>query len=206
MTSERDSGAKDLVERWRNGDEQAATELYRRFVQSVLQVASSHIGNRLKSRVDEGDVVQTVFRTFFKRAKLVEEGKRFEFQEDEDLWKVLVTITLNKTRTLSQKHQAQKRDARREQSLDAHHYSVDHASQLARNANPEDAVVLTDIVESLTSVLKPQHAEIFRLRLEEYTLDEIAAQLQVNEKTVRRAMVQIRERLSWISQQDRIDS
>src|SRR4051812_31679437 len=82
-----------LVERCRAGDNAASRALFDRYVGRLLGVARQRIGERMKSRFDAEDVVQSVFRTFFDRLK----KDQFEIADADDLSKLLVRITLHKT-------------------------------------------------------------------------------------------------------------
>src|SRR5258708_34866002 len=71
-----------------------------------MHLARGRISQRLASRVDPEDIVQSVFRTFFVRLK----DGRFVFAEQEDLCKLLMRITLHKTLRQVAFHKAAKRD------------------------------------------------------------------------------------------------
>ena len=58
-----------LVERWQSGDQSAAKQLFDTYVDRLVALARRRISQRLNSRLDPEDVVQSVFRTFFERAK-----------------------------------------------------------------------------------------------------------------------------------------
>src|SRR5262245_19266678 len=95
-----------LIELWRKGDENAARQIVDRYIDRLLLLARRHLSQRLASRVDPEDIVQSVFRTFFLRAR---EGQ-FTFADQDDLCKLLVRITLHKTLRQVAFHKAAKRD------------------------------------------------------------------------------------------------
>ena len=82
----------ELVRHWRAGDETAAARLYGRYAQQLLRLAEQHLSRRLSGRVDEEDVVQSVFRTFFRRSG----GGEFQIDSSAQIWKLLVKITVLK--------------------------------------------------------------------------------------------------------------
>src|SRR5207244_13422111 len=84
---------RKLLDQWRAGDERAAKELFDSYVERLMALARRRISQRLASRVDPEDIVQSVFRTFFGRVKAGE----FHFEDQDDLCKLLVRITINKT-------------------------------------------------------------------------------------------------------------
>src|SRR5687768_11333472 len=57
-----------LLRRYRRGEEDAATELYLRYAGRLRVLADTRASPELKQRVDPEDIVQSVFRTFFRRA------------------------------------------------------------------------------------------------------------------------------------------
>src|SRR3954468_14630714 len=90
---EQDSIA-DLVQRWRRGDAEAAAELFARYAGRPTRVAENHLSRRGAAREGGEDVVQSVFRTFFRRCA---EGQ-FRVDGANQLWRLLVKITLLKAR------------------------------------------------------------------------------------------------------------
>src|SRR6516165_4467626 len=99
---------RSSLDRWRAGNEGAARELFDTYVERLVALARRRISQRLAGRVDPEDIVQSVFRTFFHRAK---EGQ-FRFEEQDDLCKLLMRITVHKTLRKVAFHKAAKRDLR----------------------------------------------------------------------------------------------
>ena len=102
-----------LLRQFRGGQVDAATELYSRYATRLLELARSRTGVELGHSVDPEDVVQSVFRTFFRRAA---EGS-YSVPNGDTLWKLLMVIALNKIRSLADYHRAGKRDLRRTQPI-----------------------------------------------------------------------------------------
>src|SRR5947209_20215094 len=84
--------SKVLVSRWRKGEQDAAKQLFDRYASRLVALARRQISQRLASRVDPEDVVQSVFRSFFARVK---EGK-FRIAEQVDMGKLVVRLTFHK--------------------------------------------------------------------------------------------------------------
>jgi len=101
---------QDIVGRWQAGDQAAAEELFQRFSQRLWELAAAQLGRQLERRVDADDILQSVFRTFFRRSS---EGQ-YSFDHSGALWQMLVRITLNKIRKQAARHRAGKRDFRLE--------------------------------------------------------------------------------------------
>src|SRR6266480_1013942 len=97
--------ADDLIERCRRGEQDAARDLFDAYVDRLLPLARRRISQRLASRVDAEDIVQSVFRTFFARLK----DDKFEIANQDDLLRLLVRITVHKTLRQIAHHKAAKR-------------------------------------------------------------------------------------------------
>lgn len=191
-----DSNVVELVERWRQGDESAADQLYNRFTGRLLTLAGRNLSGKLQSRLDPEDVVQSACRTFFRRAR----DGQFQLEDDVGVWKLLVTITLNKIRNQVAHHSTQKRNASSEVSLshapDAKEF---HIKRLSRDPSPLEVMVFLDELSQLHRCLGPREQKILELRLEGYSQGEIAQRLGVNERTIRRSIAEIRAHLNdWL--------
>src|SRR5262245_23178700 len=109
-----DEQSGELVGRWQKGDQQAAADLFRRYADRLIALARSRLPTKVKSRLDAEDVVQSVYRSFFAGAK----DGRYELLRGGDLWRLLVTITLNKVARQVQRNARDKRAVDREQKQD----------------------------------------------------------------------------------------
>jgi RNA polymerase sigma-70 factor (ECF subfamily) len=142
--------------------------------------------------VDGEDVVQSVFRTFFRRSA----GGEFRIDSSAQIWKLLVKITLMKARARGRYHSAQKRavaaEAAGPAALDADAWLPE---ALARDPDPADAVAFVDQVEALVKGLPPLYGRVLELRLQGQAPTEIAQGLNVSRQTVYRALNLLQERL-----------
>ncbi|MFO1062776.1 MAG: sigma-70 family RNA polymerase sigma factor [Pirellulales bacterium] len=172
---------ESLLRRFRCGQDDAATELYRRYAERLLRLAELRTGQDLAARVQPEDIVQSVFRTFFRRAN---EGE-YEVPDGETLWKLLMVMALNKIRSVADYHRAGKRDVRRTEGLE---WQNDQASD-------ESIDVLRMTIADLTSSLPEAHQEMIRLRMEGYTVDEIASKLERSKRTTERVLQAFRSEL-----------
>ncbi len=78
---------KSLLTRYRRGDDDAATELYLRYADRLRALATNQTSALLQQRVDAEDMVQSVFRTFFRRASI----GQYDIPEGDELWKLLLS-------------------------------------------------------------------------------------------------------------------
>lgn len=180
-------GDQKCVERWRAGDESAAAELYHRYVQQLIALAHRRLSARLSARLDPEDIVQSAFRSFFVRAQ---QGK-FVFKDDDDIWKLLVQITIHKTLKQVAHHRRGKRDAGAE--VPAGSGERDQlVSYLSREPTPEEAAIFVDELEFFLRQLRPDDRKIVEMRLEGFDQLEIAQRLGISDRTIRRLMERIR--------------
>ena len=172
----------------RNGDERAASQVVDLYAERLLRLAGKRINQRLAGRVGAEDIVQSVFRTFFHRAKQGE----FELHDRDDLCKLLARITLRKTFRQIAHHLCAKRSVRREAQGGDESQKV-LLSLLAREPAPEEAVALLDEMEALLAQLRPVDRQIVEMKLQGFNSLEIAEQLGVSDRKVRRLMERLRE-------------
>jgi RNA polymerase sigma-70 factor (ECF subfamily) len=172
------------------GDHSAAETIVREYTSALVHVARREIGAKLGRRIDAEDVVQSAYRSFFLR---MEQGE-YDLGSGSELWKLLLTIMLNKVRRQGNFHLAQKRSIAKE--LSAHERQVDAANRVeSREPPPEAAVMLIDELHSFLQTLVPEDRRVVELRLQGFSTVEIARETERAERTVRRVLEQIRKRL-----------
>jgi len=181
------AGEPTLIDLWRKGDENAARQIVDQYIDRLLVLARGHLHQRLRGRIDPEDIVQSVFRTFFSRVK----DGQFVFAEQDDLLKLLVRITLNKTLRQVAFHKAAKRDPGLETSNDEHHHERLQAL-LDGEPTAEATVAFLDQLEHFFNRLQPLERQILELRLQGYNNDEIAAQLNIYDRKIRRVIEHVR--------------
>jgi len=187
-----DDGADDLVARWRAGDQQAATELFRRYADRLVALARSRLSQRASQHVDPEDVVQSVYRVFYAKSS---EG-RYDLQFGGDLWQLLVTMTLNKVKNQTKRLHQAKRAVDRQQNFGSEDSLLGLSAQaLGREPTPLETVVLTDLLEQIMHKLESLPRRVVELRLQGNTLEEIAAAVQFSERTVCRILDEVKQLL-----------
>jgi RNA polymerase sigma-70 factor (ECF subfamily) len=178
---------QELVEQCRTGNEAAATELFNRYVSRLLGIARKRIGERMNSRLDPEDVVQSVFRTFFARLK----NDQFRIDDQDDLSKLLVRITLHKTLKQIAHHRAARRDPNQEvPQTDASRSDI--LQLLADEPTPETVVAFVDQLDHFLGRLSADEQQILILRLQGHSTEEIAQQIKTYDRKVRRVLERVR--------------
>jgi RNA polymerase sigma factor (sigma-70 family) len=181
-----------LVARWREGDQQAAAELFRRYAERLTGLARSRLSAKLAQRVDAEDVVQSAYRSFFADTR---EG-RYDLERGGDLWRLLVTITLRKLYHQVDRSTTAKRDLRREQSFSSEDSLLGLQAHLRSNEpSPVEALALADQLEQTMRRLEPHQRRILELRLQGYNVEEIAADAGCSVRTVRYGLKEIKQQL-----------
>jgi RNA polymerase sigma-70 factor (ECF subfamily) len=179
----------DLLCRWRRGDETAADELHRRYAQRLCKLAEARIGARLGRRVDPEDIVQSAFRTFFRRTARGE----YRLDHSGSLWHLLVKITLRKLLKSAEHHGAGMRDVAREVCSDEDDSL--HPEVVAHDPTPTEAATLADELETALRGLKPHEVDMVQLSLQGYSTPEIATKVGRSRWTVRLLLNHVGHRL-----------
>lgn len=82
-----------LLQEYVDGNSDAATEIYNKYVSRLIALARKKISPKLNARFDAEDVVQSAYRSFFRKAK----DDQIVLTRSGDLWRVLATFTFYKT-------------------------------------------------------------------------------------------------------------
>ena len=135
-----DPAFADLMIRVRRGDAQAAEQLFRQFQSQLrLEVRLRLRDPRLRQRIDEDDVCQSVLLSFFVRVRLGE----YDVATPGELVRLLAGMARNKVAAQARRHAAECRDFRRTEGLagakavgvaDASHSQVVSGEELLREA------------------------------------------------------------------------
>lgn len=177
-----------LVRRFRRGEQDAATELYLRYADRLERLAQRETGRDLGPRVDAEDVVQSVFRTFFRRAA---QGQ-YDLPAGEELWRLILVIALNKIRQLGIHHRAGKRSTTRTKSVE--HW--DAVEQGGGNGDATALATLEMVVDELLSQLPDAHRTMIELRIEGHEVAEIASRTERSQRSVERVLQNFRRQLA----------
>ncbi len=176
---------KSLLRRFRLGQEDAATEFYRRYASRVHGLAKRQCSSRLSRRVDADDIVQSVFCAFF---QAVRKGY-YDVPDGEDLWRLLLVIALNKMRSSQTFHLAARRDVR----LTA---SVTHLK--SRKQTGAKGMLLCMALDEALGQLEAPQRRMVELLIEGHEVAEIAAKLGRSKRTVERNLQEVRQKLTLL--------
>lgn len=170
-------------------DEVAAQQLFRRYAQRLTVLAEQHLSRRVAQRVAGEDIVQSVFRSFFRRS----EDGQFQIDDSAEMWKLLVSITLNKTKMKARFHSRKRRSVQAEQPAAADDdWQVQAVSS---EPTPEEAAALIDEIEATLQGLPEDYCRMLMMRLEGHTPTEIAKEMEVSRQTIYRALNMMQDRM-----------
>jgi RNA polymerase sigma-70 factor (ECF subfamily) len=189
------SDDQSLLQRYRRGDDDAATELYMRYAHRLQALAHAQTSTDLKHRVDSEDLVQSIFRTFFRR---VARGQ-YDVPEGEELWKLLLVIGLNKIRATAVHHRAKKRDILRTTSGS---FALEAQESQPHQSDETGLITLEMTIEELLSQLPPQYREIVNYRISGCDVSEISEKTKRSKRTVERILQAFRQQLGNLLKDD----
>lgn len=175
-----------VFRRCQSHDPAVAEEIYRRYAQRLAAVAEKQIGERLRRQIGPEDIVQSVFRTFFRRTA----NGEFQIDHSNSLWNLLVTIALNKIR---------KQGRKRGLPL----VEMPAPDEVAHDPAPDEVASLLDELEFVLAGCESPDPEVFRLCVQGYSSAEIAEQVGCSRWTVRRVLDRIGQKLERRLQESR---
>ncbi|MEZ6136394.1 MAG: sigma-70 family RNA polymerase sigma factor [Pirellulaceae bacterium] len=181
-----DASDHSLLGRLRSGDSDAAHSLYMRYARRLLSLAHHRTSAELATRIDPEDIVQSVFRTFFRRAS----AGQYDVPEGEELWKLLLVIALNKVRAQGNFHRAGRRDVSRTQTFPA---DSGDASEHTDQRLAEQILQMS--IDEIVVQLPESSRQIVRMRIEGYAIQEIADKLKRSKRTIERVLQGFRAEL-----------
>jgi RNA polymerase sigma factor (sigma-70 family) len=171
----------------RAGEADAARQVWDRFVRRLVGLAQTRLQAGLRGKVDAEDVVQSVFASFFARHT---QGC-FELASWDDLWSLLVVLTLRRCGRKARHFHAGRRDVRREQADDG-----DSGQEVPDpEPTPQEAAELAETVRQLLAGLSQAGRGVLELRLQGYSGAEIAQRQGCTEYTVDYRLRKVRRRL-----------
>ena len=160
----------ELLTQVRGGDAAAAEELVRTYEPELRRAIRVRLTDaRLRRLVDSIDICQSVLAGFFVRTA----AGQYDIQTPEELLKLLVTMARNRVIDWVRRSQADRRDGRREVSLEGEDgQSMQFASS---QPGPVSVLVSRDLLEQVRSRLSPDELKLMEQRAEGLNWNDIAA-------------------------------
>jgi RNA polymerase sigma-70 factor (ECF subfamily) len=154
----------------------------------LCQLVEREMNRRFRRKEDPEDVVQSAFRTFYRRNALGE----FHIDSSVDLWRLLETIARHKILKHVEKLAAAKRNPAREEYPEGDDLR-------GKTPTPEEAAIAADLMEEILVGLDESYVTVVHLRLQNCTEEEIATKLGCTRSFVRTKLERIRNRLQRLS-------
>lgn len=185
------------IDQLKAGDRAATEKLWERYFQRLMGLARKRLENRPRLGADAEDVALSAFDSFFRGA---EEGRFPQLNDRDELWHLLVTITARKAQRLVRDQSRLKRGGGTilgESAVflpdETGKGRVGFDQVFSESPSPEFAAQLTEEYERLFEHLQDADLRtIATLKMEGYTIDEIAAKLSRAPATIERKLKVIR--------------
>ena len=178
------------IGRLKAGDSGAAERLWRHYHRQLVKVACQRLNGSAKIVADEEDVVVSAFNSFFRALR---ENRTPRLQSDDEIWRLLVTLTARKAIKQIRYESRYKRQGNRQQ-YDGEVPTVDDI--LSTEPSAEFVVAVAEEYRKLNDHLVDDEMRLIALRkMEGYSSAEIAQELNTNLRTVQRRIAVIRSLL-----------
>lgn len=189
-----DDSVSLLIERARQGDEEAAGELWKRYFHRLVHIARRKLDSYPRRVADEEDVAISAFHSFCRAAR---EGRFPDLHDRDSLWRLLVRMTARKAVDLIRHQERQKRKVLGESVLGSRDVEGRHwlAMVIGESPSPEFAEMVSDQCRFLLESLGDDHLRALALaKMQGYSNEEIARQSACSVRTVERQLHLIRRK------------
>ncbi len=183
-----ESAFRELMRRVRAGDEDAATELIRRYEPTIRRVARVRLGDSgLRRALDSMDICQSVFASFFVRAAL----GQYDLDKPEQLLHLLVDMSRKKLIDQVRKQGAARRDYRRLENA-----GPDLGDVVDPGPTPSQDVAARELLEEFRRRLSAEERELADERARGLDWAEIAAGRGDSPEALRKRLTRAVERVA----------
>jgi DNA-directed RNA polymerase specialized sigma24 family protein len=178
--------------------DEAARIIWERFSSRLHALVRRHLDDGVRRREDENDILQNMYASFC-AGQL--KGQTPPASREE-LWKLLVRITMCKLVNTAHRHHAARRDVRRERVLPRDHvtgdslfprWMLEHVDRA--QPSPDEKAVVCDELNRVLHGLPEDHRQIVIWKLEGFTNAEIAFRIGRTVRCVELKMQLIRQRI-----------
>ncbi len=179
------------------GDQDAAQQLWERYFARMVRLAEKKLPRHARRAFDEEDVALSAFNSF---CAGVEQGRFPQLADAQDLWRLLVVITARKAQEHLRHQRRQKRGGGQvvgESVFGSEKDGGDGAgidNVVGTAPTPAFALEVADEFRRLLEALGDDALrQVALLKMEGYTVEEIAAQLGCARRAVERRLQLIRK-------------
>jgi RNA polymerase sigma factor (sigma-70 family) len=185
--------SEDSITRWilglKEGDREAARQVWERYRQRLVSLARDRLRDVRRGAADEEDVALGAFDSFHRG---VLAGRFPRLDDRDDLWRVLVAITVRKALDLRAAENRARRGGRLRRNF-SDLTPEELTAVCADEPGPELAAQFADETRRMMVELgDPTLQSVAQWKLEGYTNTEVAARLGCSVPTVERKLQRIR--------------
>jgi RNA polymerase sigma factor (sigma-70 family) len=182
-----DLSFRELIGRVRRGDEQAASELVRRYEPAIRRAVRFRLTDaRVRRTLDSMDVCQSVLMSFFVRAA----SGQYDLDTPEQLLKLLTTMARNKLLNQTRQEHAARRDNRLLSD------DVTEQNLISGSPGPPQQVEARELLAEVHRRLGPEERKLVELRNQGHDWASIAEQVGGNPAALRQKLHRALARLS----------
>jgi DNA-directed RNA polymerase specialized sigma24 family protein len=177
------------IDRVKQGDRDAARALWDRYIHRLVALARARLRGTSRRAADEEDIALSAFDSFFRRA---ERGQFARLEDRDDLWKLLVVLTVRKSANLAKRQTRMKHGGGAVLAL-SELEGLSEDGLPATEPTPELAAQVGEECQRLRDRLGDDTLRrVAQRKLEGFSNAEIAAELNCVESTVERKLQRIR--------------
>jgi RNA polymerase sigma-70 factor (ECF subfamily) len=188
-----DNPFHDLIRRVRAGDEDAATELVRRYEPHIRRAVRVRLDPRLERIFDSMDICQSVLRSFFVRTAL----GQYQLESPQQLMRLLATMARNKLNNEANKQRAGRRDYRR--------VTASETDTGGREPTPSRQVAARELLQQARSRFSESELRLLDRREQGHEWNDIAAELGGNAEALRKKLTRAIDRVARQLDLDALD-
>ncbi|MEQ1828867.1 MAG: ECF-type sigma factor [Pirellula sp.] len=188
VTSQSDDDFADLLERVRQGDEPAASELVQRYERTVLRSVRIRLGSQMRSVLDSMDIVQSVHRSLLVGLR----NEKYQFASPQQLVALAVVMVQRKVA----------RHWRKLKQMPSSHFELNYDNEgipVDRRASSDPTasriVSAADLLSQFLSQLNEFDRQLVRLKLDGHSSVETARILDREPAFIRMRWTRLRQTL-----------
>ena len=178
---------RELIRRVRARDQEAAQELVGRYENAIRRVVRIHMRDtRMRRVLDSTDICQSVLASFFVRTAL----GQYEVDSPEQLLSLLTTIARNKLTNQVNRMRAQRRDIRRETTIDEQTIAIPGTA-----SSPSEQASAREILEKVRERLDDKERYLAEQRGLGRSWKELADELGATDEALRKKLTRALDRV-----------
>ena len=178
----------ELVDRIRQGDQEAAAQLVREYEPAVRRIIRlKTTDKRMAAAFDSMDICQSVLASFFVRAA----AGQYELTDSKQLLNLLAKMAQNKLAMQVRRQRAQRRDVRRKVTIDVTEQDVPEEA-----STPSRQLAAKEILEQVQQRLTTEEQQLMDLRNEGLAWQEIGDRLEASPEALRKQLTRAIDRVA----------